>query len=113
MIGVNNTLTEYVEGEGSGYTIRVDVLDPAEEHLANSWSALAGHAVTPGPSARVVEPGPRLPGLDDEASVSGGGRGVGSDEAIVSREAAEKLERLERAGGLDRLLNELTEEGSA
>jgi len=25
------TVTEYVEGEGSGYTVRVDVLDPEED----------------------------------------------------------------------------------
>lgn len=28
---MSRTLTEYVEGEGSGYTIRADVLDPAED----------------------------------------------------------------------------------
>ena len=28
---MTDTVTEYVEGEGSGYTVRVDVLDPEEE----------------------------------------------------------------------------------
>lgn len=28
---MSRTVTEYVEGEGTGYTVRVDVLDPAEE----------------------------------------------------------------------------------
>ena len=28
---MSRSLTEYVEGEGSGYTVRADVLDPTEE----------------------------------------------------------------------------------
>ena len=28
---MTSTVTEYVEGEGSGYTVRVELLDPAED----------------------------------------------------------------------------------
>lgn len=88
-----------------------------EEHLVNDWNALGGYTIAPSPGSRVVEPGPRLPDLADGGSVSGtveaGGAEAGEGEAIVSREAAEKLERLEELGGLDQLLDQLTEEGSA